>query len=69
MKKIGNCIPHKEIIESLLRKTKKACYINLDERKVSDNKIFRKTETSSLSTKFSARKNISLSKDGEIVKT
>ena len=54
---------------SLLRKTKKAYYENLDERKVSDNKLFWKTVKPSLSEKFNARERISLSENGEIVKT
>ena len=54
---------------SILRKTKKAYYENLDERKVSDNKLFWKTVKPSLSEKFNARKRISYSENGEIVKT
>ena len=53
---------------SLLRKTKKAYYENLNERKVSDNKFFWKTAKLSLSKKFNARDRISLSENGEIVK-
>ena len=52
---------------SLLRKTKKVYYENLDERNVSDNKIFWKTVKPSLSEKFNARERISLIKNGEIV--
>ena len=52
----------------LLRKTKKAYYENLDERKVSDNKLFWKTVKPSLSEKFNARERISLSENGKIVK-
>ena len=53
MKKIGNCIPNnKEIIMSLLRKTKKAYYKYLDERKVSDNRLLWKTVKPSLSKKI-----------------
>ena len=54
---------------SLLRKTKKVYYENLDERKVSDNQFFWKTEKPSLSEKFNARERISLIENGEIVKT
>ena len=54
---------------SLLRKTKKAYYENLDERKVSDDKHFWKTVKTSLSEKFNARERISLSKTSEIVKS
>ena len=62
MNEIENFIPNKELIASLcLKKTKKAY---LDERKV-----FWKTVKPSLSKKFNARERISLSKNGEIVKT
>ena len=53
----------------MLRKTKKAYYENLDERKVSDNKPFWKRIKLSLSKKFNARKRISFSENGEMVKT
>ena len=53
----------------LLRKTKKAYYENLDERKVSENKLFCKTVKPSLSEKFNVRKRINLSENGKIVKT
>ena len=53
----------------MLRKTKKPYYENLDERKVSDNKLFWKTVKPSLSEKFNARDRISSSENGEIVKT
>ena len=53
---------------SLLRKTKDY-YENLDERKVSDNKLFWKTVKPSLSEKFNARERISLTENREIVKT
>ena len=53
----------------LLRKTKKGYYENLDERKVSNNKIFWEAVKPSLSKKFNARERISLSENGEIVKT
>ena len=42
---------------------------NLDERKVSDNKLFWKTVKPSLSEKFNAREKISLTENGEIGKT
>ena len=53
----------------MLRKTKKVYYENLDERKVSDNKLFWKTLKPSLSEKFNAKERISLIENGEIVKT
>ena len=53
----------------LLRKTKKVYYENLDERKVSDSKLFWKTVKPSLSEKFNASERISLIENGEIVKT
>ena len=67
MKKIGNCMPNKKIIASLCQE--KAYCEKLDERKVYDNKIFVKTVKPSLSEKFIARERISLSENGEIVKT
>ena len=54
---------------SLLRKTKKVYYENLDERKISDNKLFWKTVKPSLSEKLNAKEMISLIENGEIVKT
>ena len=54
---------------SLLRKTKKAYYENLDERKFSDNKPFWKTVKPSISEKFNARKRISFTENGKVVKT
>ena len=61
-------LPNKEIIASI-RKTKKAYNENLDERKVFDNKLFRKTVNPSLSEKFNARDRTKWSENGEIVKT
>ena len=52
-----------------LRKTKKAYYENLHERKVSDNKLFWKTVKPSLSKKFNTRERISLTENGKLVKT
>ena len=51
------------------KKTKMAYYENLDERKGSDNKLFGKIVKPSPSKKFNAREKISLSENGEIVKT
>ena len=53
----------------MLRKTKKAYYENLVQRKVSDNKPFWKTVKPSLSEKSNAREGISLSENGKIAKT
>ena len=50
-------------------KLKKAYYENLNERKVSENKLFWKTVKTSLFKKFNARERISLSENSEIVKT
>ena len=44
MKKIVICMRNKEIIVFLLRKTKKAYYENLDDRRVSDNTLFEKSK-------------------------
>ena len=57
---------------SLLRKTKKASYENLDERKVSDNKLWKKVWKKlkpSLSEKFNARERIRLSENDKTAKT
>ena len=55
---------------SLLRKTKKAYYEILNERKVSDKKLFWKTVKPSLSENFNAREwSENLSDNSEIVKT
>ena len=54
---------------SLVRKTTKVYYENLDQRKVSDNKLFWKTVKPSVSKKFNARERISLIENGEIVKS
>ena len=59
----------KDYCVSLLRKTKKVYYENLNERKVCDNKLFWKTVKPSLSEKFNARERISLIENGDIVKT
>ena len=53
----------------MLRKTKKAYYENLDERRVSDDKLFWKTVKPLLSEKFNDRDKTSLSETGKIVKT
>ena len=53
----------------MLRKTEKVYYKNLDERKVSDNKLFWKTVKPSLFEKFNARERISWIENVEIVKT
>ena len=61
MKKIGNCIPNnKEIIMSLLRKTKKAYYKYFDERKVSDNRLLWKTVKPLLSKKIPCQRKYKL---------
>ena len=49
--------------------TKMAYYENLDERKGSENKLFGRIVKPSPSKKFNAREKISLSENGEIVKT
>ena len=54
---------------SLLRKSKKKYYENLDERNLMDNKLFWKTIKSSLSDKIVTRDRIHLTENGEVVKT
>ena len=53
----------------MLRKTKKGYYENLDKEKFLITSFFWKAVKPSLSIKFNARENISLSENGETVKT
>ena len=54
---------------SLLRKSKTNYYANLDEKKVSDNKLFWKVIKPSLSDKSCVKEQINLVEKGEILKT
>ena len=54
---------------SLLRKSKKTYYENLDERNLMDNKLFWKTIKPSFSDKIVTRDRIHLTENGEVVKT
>ena len=54
---------------SLLRKSKKKYYENLDERNLMDNKLFWKTIKPSFSDKIVTRDRIPLTENGEVVKT
>ena len=54
---------------SLLRKSKKKYYENLDERKLMDNKLFWKTIKPSFPDKIVTRDIIHLTENGEVVKT
>ena len=54
---------------SLLRKSKKKYYENLDERNLIDNKLFWKTIKPSFSDKIITRDRIHLTENGEVVKT
>ena len=54
---------------SLLRKSKKKYYENLDERNLIDNKLFWKTIKPSFSDKIVTRDRIHLTENGEVVKT
>ena len=54
---------------SLLRKSKKKYYENLDERNLIDNKLFWKTVKPSFSDKIATRDRIHLTENGEAVKT
>ena len=54
---------------SLLRKSKKKYYENLDERNLMDNKLFWKTIKPSFSDKIVTRDRIHLTENGEVVKT
>ena len=54
---------------SLLRKSKKKYYENLDERNLMDNKLFWKIIKPSFSDKIVTRDRIHLTENGEVVKT
>ena len=54
---------------SLLRKSKKKYYENLDERNLMDNKLFWKTIKPSFSDKIVTRDKVHLTENGEVVKT
>ena len=54
---------------SLLRKSKKKYYENLDERNLMDDKLFWKTIKPSFSDKIVTRDGIHLTENGEVVKT
>ena len=54
---------------SLLRKSKKKYYENLDERNLMDNKLFWKTIKPSFSDKIVTRYRTHLTENGEVVKT
>ena len=52
---------------SLVRKSKKLYYSNLDEKKVTDNKTFWKTIKPFLSDKIASREKVTLTEEDEIV--
>ena len=54
---------------SLLRKSKKVYYSNLDEKKVTDNKTFWKTIKPFLSDKIVSREKVTLIEEDEIVES
>ena len=54
---------------SLVRKSKKLYYSNLDEKKVTDNKTFWKTVRLFLSDKIVSREKVTLTEEDEIVKS
>ena len=54
---------------SLLKKSKKKYFENLNEKDILDNKLFRKTIKPSFSDKIMTRDKINLSEKGELVKT
>ena len=66
MRKIEYVIQNKEIFISLLRKTKKICYENLNEKSAVDNKLFWKTVKPLLSDKVAGTH---LVENNELVKT
>ena len=60
---------HRNYCVSLLRKSKTNYCPNLDEKKVSNSKLFRKVIKSSLSDKSCVKEQINLVEKGEILKT
>ena len=63
------CKKQRNYCVSLLRKRKTNDYANLDEKKVSDYKLFWKVIKPSLSDKSCAKEQINLVEKGEILKT
>ena len=53
---------------SLVRKSKKLCYSNRDEKKVTDNKFFWKTIKPFLSDKIASREKLTLIEEDEMLK-
>ena len=69
MRKIEYVIQNKDFCISLLRKTKKRYYENLNEKSVVDNKLFWKTVKPLLSDKVAGKDEIHLIENNELVKT
>ena len=63
------CKKQRSYCVSLLRKSKANDYANLDEKKVTDNKLFWKVIKPSLSDKSCAKEQINLVEKGQILKT
>ena len=62
MKQQNHCV-------SLLRKTKREYYSNLDEKNICDNKTFWKIVKPILSTKIKSNERITLIENDQIIKT
>ena len=69
MRKIEYVIQNKEIFVSLLWKTKKRYYENLNKKFVVDNKLFWKTVKPLLSDNVAGKDEIHLIENNELVKT
>ena len=69
MRKIEYVIQYKEIFVSLLRKTKKRYYENLNEKFVVDNKLFWKIVKPLLSDNVAGKDEIHLIENNELIKT
>ena len=69
MRKIEYVIQNKDFCISLLRKTKKRYYENLNEKSVVDNKLFWKIVKPLLSDKVAGKDEIHLIENNELVKT
>ena len=69
MRKIKYVIQNIEIFGSLLTKTKKRYYENLNEKPAVDSKLFWKTVKPHLSGKVAGKDKIYLTENNELVKT
>ena len=64
-----NYVKQRNHCVSLLRKTKREYYSNLDEKKICDNKTFWKIVKPMLSKKIKSNERVTLTENDEIIKT